>query len=232
MTQEEALAQKIEQILKAHLGDDSVGPSRLFNDHYRNLISHRKSLIRELCGLYGSVNTTEEIGNIDISNMDVQDDISKKLESAFDLERQVIAFDSRQRSIVITCMEYAYKLGVVRESLREVNLEEIRKAYFDGAIFRDDIGYIPNEENWKLYVIQNNLTPKEHSEGETGWISVNDKNKRPPVNHFVLCATTENRIVRTWIDNGTKEFDIMEISYDSGERYTHWREIPSLPTKK
>lgn len=40
---------------------------------------------------------------------------------------------------------------------RDGLLRAIKKAYFDGAEFRDDIGYRPDAENWDAYVIQNKL---------------------------------------------------------------------------
>lgn len=64
------------------------------------------------------------------------------------------------------------------------------------------------------------------------WISVKEKDKLPPVNRFVLCATNRNRIILTWIDNGTKDFDVMEFSYEGGERCTHWMSLPKLPNNQ
>lgn len=59
------------------------------------------------------------------------------------------------------------------------------------------------------------------------WISVEDR--LPDNFKSVLAATNKGMLRITWIDRGTRLFDVMELNEYQQEQYTHWMPLPQPP---
>jgi hypothetical protein len=58
------------------------------------------------------------------------------------------------------------------------------------------------------------------------WKKIN-KNKLPDINKPVLVVTNLGRLLISWIDAGTMDFDDNDMKND--EKVTHWMPLPKRP---